>query len=60
MPQIPWLEDNNFKFPDVGTALTEPDGLRAASERLTPGLVIQAYTQGIFPWYSDGQPVLWL
>lgn len=59
MPQITWLEDTNFQFPDVNTALMEPDGLLAASERLTPELVIEAYQQGIFPWYSDGQPVLW-
>jgi len=59
MSQIPWLEDNNFFFPDVDNALTEPDGLLAASELLTPELVIYAYQQGIFPWYSDGQPVLW-
>ena len=59
MPQITWLEDNNFKFPDVSTAFTEPDGLLAASELLTPALVIDAYKRGIFPWYSDGQPVLW-
>ena len=59
MSQIIWLEDNNFKFPDVSTAFTEPDGLLAASELLTPALVIDAYKRGIFPWYSDGQPVLW-
>ena len=59
MSQIPWLEDNNFTFPDVGTALTEPDGLLVASERLTPELVIEAYKLGIFPWYSEDQPVLW-
>ncbi len=59
MSQIPWLEDTNFKFPDISTALTEPDGLLAASEKLTPELVIEAYKQGIFPWYSEGQPVLW-
>ena len=59
MSQIPWLEDNNFIFPDVSSALTEPDGLLAASALLTPELVIHAYQQGIFPWYSDGQPVLW-
>jgi leucyl/phenylalanyl-tRNA--protein transferase len=59
MSQIPWLEDNNFIFPDVNSALAEPDGLLAASETLTPELVIYAYQQGIFPWYSDGQPVLW-
>ncbi len=59
MSQIVWLEDNSFNFPDVDTALTEPDGLLTASERLTPELVVTAYQQGIFPWYSDGQPVLW-
>ena len=59
MPPIPWLEDNGFKFPDVSNALTEPDGLLAASELLTPELVSEAYKQGIFPWYSEGQPVLW-
>jgi leucyl/phenylalanyl-tRNA--protein transferase len=56
---IPWLEDRNFIFPDVSTALTQPDGLLAASERLSPELVIEAYQHGIFPWYSAGQPVLW-
>ena len=59
MSQIPWLEDNNFQFPDVSTALTEPDGLLAASEQLSPELVISAYQRGIFPWYSEEQPVLW-
>ena len=59
MSQISWLEDTNFNFPDVSTALTEPDGLLAASEHITPELVIYAYQRGIFPWYSDGQPVLW-
>lgn len=59
MSQIPWLEDSHFKFPDVNTALSEPDGLLAVSKKLSPELVIQAYEQCIFPWYSDGQPVLW-
>lgn len=59
MPYIPWLEDINFEFPDVSKAMTEPDGLLAASERLTPELVIKAYQHGIFPWYIEGQPVLW-
>lgn len=59
MSIIPWLEDTGFVFPDVSTALTEPDGLLAASEQLTPELVIEAYQHGIFPWYSEGQPVLW-
>ncbi len=59
MSQITWLEDTNYRFPDVSSALTEPDGLLIASELITAELVITAYTKGIFPWYSDDQPVLW-
>jgi leucyl/phenylalanyl-tRNA--protein transferase len=59
MSQIPWLEDKEFRFPEVSNALTEPDGLLAVSQSLTPELVIDAYQHGIFPWYSDDQPVLW-
>ena len=59
MLQIDWLEHNDFTFPDVDKALCEPEGLLAASQALTPELVIDAYHRGIFPWYSEGQPVLW-
>ena len=59
MSQISWLEDTDYNFPDVSTALTEPDGLLIASELITAELVLTAYTKGIFPWYSDDQPVLW-
>ena len=59
MSQISWLEDTDYTFPDVSAALTEPDGLLIASELITAELVITAYTKGIFPWYSDDQPVLW-
>ncbi len=59
MSQITWLEDTNYRFPNVSSALTEPDGLLIASELITAELVITAYTKGIFPWYSDDQPVLW-
>ena len=59
MPPIPWLEDTNFTFPNTSTAFDEPDGLLAASEQISPEIVINAYKKGIFPWYSEGQPVLW-
>ncbi|HEB81830.1 MAG TPA: leucyl/phenylalanyl-tRNA--protein transferase [Gammaproteobacteria bacterium] len=59
MSRLPWLEETDYIFPDVSTALREPDGLLTASESLTPELVLQAYRKGIFPWYSPGQPVLW-
>ena len=54
-----WLEENGFRFPDVEHALLDPNGLLAASLSLTPELVVDAYERGIFPWYSEGQPVLW-
>lgn len=58
---IPWLEDN-MPFPDPSTALTERDGaagLLAAGGDLTPARLLDAYRMGIFPWYADGQPILW-
>src|SRR5689334_621286 len=55
---IPWL-DTRDPFPPLSNALTEPNGLLAASADLTIERLIDAYRQGIFPWYSAGQPVLW-
>lgn len=55
---IPWLEPG-APFPPVDRALREPDGLLAAGLELTPDRILDAYRQGIFPWFSDGQPVLW-
>lgn len=47
------------KFPDINSALTEPDGLLAIGGDLNPARLLDAYRQGIFPWYSEGQPILW-
>jgi leucyl/phenylalanyl-tRNA---protein transferase len=55
---IPWLRPN-APFPPIETALSEPNGLLAASDRLSPGRLLDAYRNGIFPWYSGDQPVLW-
>ena len=52
-------EDFSGPFPDLQFALTEPDGLLAVGGNLKPETLLQAYSQGIFPWYSDDQPVLW-
>ena len=59
MPSILWLEDNNYEFPPVEQAYTEPDGLLAAGGSLSPEILLKAYRHGIFPWYSQGQPILW-
>lgn len=55
---ITWLTDNDA-FPPVQQALAEPNGLLAASDRISSSRLIAAYRRGIFPWYSDQQPVLW-
>ena len=57
----PYLLSNSNKtdFPDVELALREPDGLLAVGGDLSVERLIAAYQQGIFPWYSEGQPVLW-
>ncbi|MFO1408633.1 MAG: leucyl/phenylalanyl-tRNA--protein transferase [Steroidobacteraceae bacterium] len=58
---IPFLRpgDPFDAFPPLELALTEPDGLLCAGGDLAPGRLLAAYRRGIFPWYSDGQPILW-
>ncbi len=51
--------DTSLHFPDPGLALRDPDGLLAIGGDLSPERILSAYRQGIFPWYSDGQPILW-
>lgn len=58
---IPWLTADE-PFPDVSTALTDKEGapgLLAAGADLSPSRLLMAYQHGIFPWFSDGQPILW-
>jgi leucyl/phenylalanyl-tRNA---protein transferase len=56
-----WLgdEEDPTWFPPVSSALAEPEGLLAAGGELSPPRLLAAYERGIFPWYSDNQPVLW-
>lgn len=46
-------------FPPVTQALTDPNGLLAVGGDLSVARLQAAYTQGIFPWFSHGQPLLW-
>ncbi|MFO1392879.1 MAG: leucyl/phenylalanyl-tRNA--protein transferase, partial [Steroidobacteraceae bacterium] len=46
-------------FPPAASALDEPDGLLCAGGDLSTARLIAAYRRGIFPWYSEGQPILW-
>lgn len=51
--------DPGSPFPPVEAALAEPDGLLAFGGDLSPQRLLNAYAQGIFPWFSEGEPILW-
>ena len=55
---VPWIE-SALDFPAVNTALAEPNGLLCVGADLAPQTIIAAYSRGIFPWFSDNQPILW-
>ena len=55
---IPWLKANDA-FPPVVRALREPNGLLAAGANLSVPRLLEAYRHGIFPWFSEDQPILW-
>lgn len=61
LTSAPFLLDNNKPtvFPDVELALTDPDGLLAIGGDLSVERLTAAYQHGIFPWYSEGQPIIW-
>lgn len=56
-----WIDpsDSSHIFPPVDLALSDPDGLLAVGGDLSPGRLIAAYRQGIFPWFNEDQPILW-
>ncbi|MBZ9557376.1 MULTISPECIES: leucyl/phenylalanyl-tRNA--protein transferase [unclassified Modicisalibacter] len=56
---LPWLPARPVRFPPTESALHDPDGLLAAGGALTPDWLLAAYRRGIFPWFSDDQPILW-
>lgn len=53
---IPWLTG---QFPPVEQALSSPNGLLAAGGELSAPRLLDAYHQGIFPWFNPGEPILW-
>lgn len=60
-PDLPWLEpDTPLPAPERAWGPdTEAPGLLAAGADLSASRLLQAYREGIFPWFSRGQPVLW-
>jgi leucyl/phenylalanyl-tRNA--protein transferase len=61
MSSLIWLSpaQSAEAFPHPSRALREPNGLLAAGGDLEPERLLAAYKQGIFPWYQEGQPILW-
>jgi leucyl/phenylalanyl-tRNA--protein transferase len=55
---VPWLR-TGASFPPLDAALGDPNGLLAAGGDLSPDRLLAAYRHGIFPWYNEGQPILW-
>ena len=51
--------DGDCDFPPLNQALTEPDGLIAIGGDLSAKRLLSAYRQGIFPWFSEGEPIMW-
>ncbi len=60
MRTLRWLSRSTaVDFPPPDEALTEPNGLLAAGGDLEPERLLAAYRRGIFPWYDEGQPIMW-
>ena len=55
---IPLLT-SDLSFPALDNALIEPNGLLAAGGDLSPERLLAAYSQGVFPWFNEDDPILW-
>ena len=58
MSELPYV-DTDEPFPNIETALDDPNGLLCWGGALNAARLQRAYAQGIYPWFSPGQPVLW-
>ncbi len=57
-PRFPWLgEEELFGFPPLDA--TSPDGVLCTGGNLSPGMILSAYRQGVFPWFNDEDPIVW-
>lgn len=55
---FPYFDENTvFQFPS--TAQASEEGIVAMGGNLSPGMLLSAYRQSMFPWYSEGEPILW-
>jgi leucyl/phenylalanyl-tRNA--protein transferase len=56
-PSFPYLDENQrYRFPDPASI---QEDIVAVGGNLSPGMLLSAYEQGIFPWYNPEDPVLW-
>ena len=53
------MDQDHPEFPSPDNALDDPDGLLAVGGNLRPDTLLTAYSQGIFPWFQDDDPILW-
>ena len=53
------LSNSSLAFPPLHCTLDEPNGLLAIGGDLSPARLVAAYQQGIFPWFSDDEPIMW-
>lgn len=56
---LPQLNPGSPEFPEVESAAKDPNGLLAMGGDLSPALLIEAYSKGIFPWYDQYSPIMW-
>ncbi len=56
---LSYLKNEQQAFPPAEQALTEPNGLLAVGGDLKPQRLLNAYYNGIFPWFNDNDPILW-
>ena len=56
---LPELAPHDVSFPPLSRVLDDPDGLLAMGGDLSVQRLLSAYQQGIFPWFSEGDPLLW-
>jgi len=57
--QLYQLSPESVDFPDPELALDEPDGLLAIGGDLSVERIKNAYQTGVFPWFSDYEPIMW-
>ena len=59
---IPWIDESDPLPPALSACMDEASGMKglvAAGGGLSVQRLLEAYSQGMFPWYSEGQPILW-